>query len=227
MKVLPSGIAILESDTHLSRFVEEHNRLDHDGTFRKSVIPLIGTGDCVMDVGAAIGDGVAALAPKVGPRGWVVAVEPNPKMFECLAHNTERWPWVQRQHVALGAEVNNHRLVENDNAGMGYLEECADGLIQSVTMDFVMDFVPPQHQHLHFLKIDVEGMELAVLQGGRETIKRCRPIILIEMNADALGRYGETVESLSSLLRGLRYRIEPLVPENYDPKMFDALCFPD
>ena len=33
-----------------------------------------------------------------------------------------------------------------------------------------------------FVKIDVEGMEMEVLKGGRELIRRCRPVLHIENN---------------------------------------------
>ncbi len=36
--------------------------------------------------------------------------------------------------------------------------------------------------NVNFLKIDVEGYEPNVLRGARETIKRCKPIIVMEAN---------------------------------------------
>jgi len=36
--------------------------------------------------------------------------------------------------------------------------------------------------HVDYIKIDVEGDELAVLQGASDTLSRCKPIIVIEQN---------------------------------------------
>ena len=51
-----------------------------------------------------------------------------------------------------------------------------------------------------FLKIDVEGFELNVLRGAKETIQRNRPIIVVEIN-DA-----ESFESINKFLSGLDYK---------------------
>ncbi len=57
-----------------------------------------------------------------------------------------------------------------------------------------------------FVKIDVEGHELAVLRGGEETLRRCRPILLFE--ADDRHRPG-TVAACRTWLAGLGYRVTP------------------
>ena len=50
-------------------------------------------------------------------------------------------------------------------------------------------------QDVGFLKIDVEGHELAVLRGAAETIARCRPVIFVESEArHAVGAPGNVVE---------------------------------
>lgn len=55
-----------------------------------------------------------------------------------------------------------------------------------------------------FVKIDVEGYELEVLQGLRATIERSRPVIMVEVDAAA--------SSVQSLLAGLGY-----APRRFDP----------
>lgn len=62
------------------------------------------------------------------------------------------------------------------------------------------------------LKIDVEGMELAVLAGASETIDRCRPIILIEHGKSDKG-------ILRAVLEAKAYEVE-------DSGTFDFLCTP-
>ena len=59
------------------------------------------------------------------------------------------------------------------------------------------------------VKIDVEGAELKVLEGARETLKEARPILLIEGGAKA---------AITSYLRGFHY-----VPLSYDANR-DELC---
>lgn len=57
-----------------------------------------------------------------------------------------------------------------------------------------------------FVKIDVEGHELAVLRGAEVTLRRCRPVILFE--ADDRHRPG-TVAACREFLAGLGYGMEP------------------
>jgi hypothetical protein len=50
-----NGIALLEHDTHLSKWVVEHNRLDFDQNVLPFVLPHIKEGDVVLDAGANLG----------------------------------------------------------------------------------------------------------------------------------------------------------------------------
>ena len=47
-----------------------------------------------------------------------------------------------------------------------------------------------------FIKCDVEGAEFLVLKGAANTIKRFKPIILLEVVADFLSRNGHTISDV-------------------------------
>jgi hypothetical protein len=53
-----------------------------------------------------------------------------------------------------------------------------------------------------FIKVDVEGFELQVLEGARETLARCRPIVIVEQK-DFAGRYGGERYGAAELLQSL------------------------
>lgn len=65
-----------------------------------------------------------------------------------------------------------------------------------------------------FLKLDVEGSELAALRGAERTIRRCCPVILVEQNACA-ARYGLPETAAQSYLEGLGYRLRDRVGEDF------------
>ena len=64
---------------------------------------------------------------------------------------------------------------------------------------------------LRFLKIDVEGMEIDVLQGARELILRTRPTLYVENDRPARS------EALVASLRSLGYDLYWHTPRLYNP----------
>ena len=61
-------------------------------------------------------------------------------------------------------------------------------------------------QALDFLKADIEGWEVHMLQGGVRTLERFRPPMLLEMDSGFLARAGSAPEDAWNLLRPLGYR---------------------
>lgn len=51
-----------------------------------------------------------------------------------------------------------------------------------------------------FIKIDVEGYELPVIEGGRETIQRCKPNMVVEQKGNEVS-YGEPRDAAVKLLQ--------------------------
>jgi hypothetical protein len=65
---------------------------------------------------------------------------------------------------------------------------------------------------LHLLKVDVEGMELQVLQGAQESIRKFRPLIYIEN--DRKEKSAELIGMLRSLDYELYWHLPPLYQAN-------------
>lgn len=55
------------------------------------------------------------------------------------------------------------------------------------------------------LKADVEGAELLVLRGARETLLRFKPLVLLEIVPRQLANMGTSVEEVEALLASLGY----------------------
>ena len=56
-----------------------------------------------------------------------------------------------------------------------------------------------------FIKIDTDGSEVEVLEGGRHTLLDHRPTMSVELNPPGLGRRGRTIGELLGLLDELGY----------------------
>ncbi len=141
-----------------------------------------------IDVGANLGLYSYRLAQWFGR---VEAFEPNIRIVDCL--RAYKSPRINIHNVALSSRAGEARLHVPisangfENAGWGTLD--AQGLCS--TNHIRADVVPLQtldsfgFTNVAAVKIDVEGHEEEVLAGALDTIRRCRPVILLEVKQDS------------------------------------------
>lgn len=210
------GFWILEPDSHVSQWCLEMKRLDHDQNLLPVILPYIKPGDVVVDAGAYIGDHTLAYLKAVGPEGSVWAFEPNPEAFECLTRNCLD---AYVCDFALSDKEERLGMVTSDNVGASYLVPGVSFL--SRTLDSFA------FKQLNFFKLDVEGMEVKAIRGAKETIKRCKPVILTEINAGALARNGTSAVELINEIVWLGYKIKKVYEsDRLDAEQFDLLFLP-
>jgi len=195
------GVWVIPGDTHLSKWIREHRRLDFDIAFLERICENIHGGDVVVDVGAFVGDHTLAYANMTsGSPGAVYAFEPNPVVFRCLVRNMERFSHVQCIEAGLSNRSSVASVSHDPNFGGVHLVE-GDGDVKTMTLDSMS--LP----RLNLMKIDAEGMEVKILRGARETLRRCRPTLVIEVNEGALLRQGTSSSELRELIQSLNYEI--------------------
>ena len=64
-----------------------------------------------------------------------------------------------------------------------------------------------QLNRVNLIKIDVEGAEVALLKGAEQTIRRFRPILMIEVNPATLQRSGSTARDVIEAIGRHGYRM--------------------
>jgi FkbM family methyltransferase len=133
-----------------------------------------------IDVGGHVG---TTLLPYSRLYAACIAYEPNVDNYAFLLHNMEAngvaGTCTAKNVGCSNASTNGKTLKHGSNTGCYFFEERADGAERVCRLDDDPDVAAV---HVDFIKVDVEGMELAVLQGARETILRCRPLIALECN---------------------------------------------
>lgn len=223
MKITKEGFAIVETDSHIGKWVEESGRLDHDQNVLPQILPFIPEGGIVIDIGANIGSHTIAYAKKVGLTGNVFAYEPNPEAFKCLVYNMKELVNVFEFPFAIGNTIGSIDVIqENENLGMAYVKESKNGIAIITTLDKEMKDI----QKVDFIKIDVEGFEIDVLKGARETILKFNPVMLIEVNEGCLARRGYTKHDLFKEVESLDYTFRNVYKEQgFEDNQFDILCF--
>lgn len=153
----------------------------------EACVPFFGRRRRALDIGAHVGFWSWWLSRHFAR---VDAFEPQPLLQECLRANVDAAN-VTLHDMALG-EHAGAASTEFDpaNTGMSHLVEGTAGSIPVRRLDeFGFDDVD-------FVKLDAEGYELFVLQGGIETLKRNHPVVLVEQ-AEWNARYG--VEYLAAV----------------------------
>jgi FkbM family methyltransferase len=174
---------------------------------------LLKIGDKVIDVGANIGALTLPLAKIVGSTGKVFAFEPQPENFGLLLRNiteNDLGSVIVPFQNGLGHEsrvMAAPMLCELEDSNYGHIVlSTGSQSVNVVTLDSVLPECDVQ-----LIKIDVEGLEEAVIEGGKGVIERCRPLLYVET---AEGRS----EGLLRLIRRLGYRVfahlPPLVPRD-------------
>ena len=159
----------------------------------KTILEFINEGDTVFDVGANIGCFSVPFAKKVGSNGKVYAFEPQPFINKLLKKNIQEnnLDNVKIIDDGLGAKNQTLKLDDFDYTTIGnfggislsgrnnlnYAQKKTDKkhIVRLRTLNEFIDL-----QQCNFLKIDVELMELSVLEGAKDFIKKFKPIIWIE-----------------------------------------------
>jgi FkbM family methyltransferase len=141
---------------------------------------VIKPGAHVVDVGANTGNHTIFFA---GPMraASVVPFEPLPAASDALRASVARNGLKNVDLSRLGVGVSDRecrmRLVFSGRGGLGAtsLEPDPAGEISVATLDSMVS------GRVDLLKVDVEGMEMSVLAGSRELIRRWKPLIFIEI----------------------------------------------
>ena len=177
----------------------------------RAVLP---TGGTLVDVGANVGFFSRAAARWAGPGGRVLAVEPSAReradLQRVLGNFGDADAALSVHPVALGAAAGRAtlRLADAANAGLNTLApafaydavptvETAE--VRVTTLDALVR--DADVARVDVVKIDVEGLEGDVLAGAAETLATHRPVLLVEVNAPALGHAGASVAELEATLR--------------------------
>jgi len=135
-------------------------------------------GDIVFDIGAYVGDTALWFSKAVGPQGKVYTFEPELSNFAKLKANLERNKVTNVVPLQLALSENEGETKFTASGGGSAIAETASGTLVKVTT--VDKFVEVNKlPRVDFIKMDVEGHELKVLAGARETIKTSKPSLAL------------------------------------------------
>lgn len=170
-----NGFWLPDGERHLIQFLENGPTFAGGPTYQLhkllAALPLVKNFDHAVDVGAHCGLWSRPLAAMFG---MVTAFEPVPAHIECWNANVP----VENTRLyqnALGSKPGQVFLTTGkSSSGDTYVQEKGEHRAEMITLDSVG--LPK----IDFMKIDCEGYENFILAGGEKTIRRDRPVIIVE-----------------------------------------------
>jgi hypothetical protein len=120
------------------------------------------------------------LKKLVGKEGKVFAIEPDPKTFPILLKN---------------AGLNNFSIIAENKS---FSDEDKEN---EISLDSYVE--GKGIEKLDFIKLDTDGFEYQIIKGGFNTLKKFKPIMVVEFNKKSLENGG--LELMANLMRSLGY----------------------
>jgi FkbM family methyltransferase len=177
------------------------------------------TGKTIYDIGGDQGIYTLFFARKVGPKGRVLTFEPNPVSHSHIVTNVDLngFKHVSVRNIAIGDAPGTltFAFLPND-PGTGTADKLIIEQIKKKPGSRVTDVKVESLDNLiakanlpkpDFAKIDVEGLELNVLRGMKQTLEQHRPELFIEIHGANMEAKTENIRSVASFLLELKYNI--------------------
>ena len=187
-EILGSKMLLKKDDPGISKDLLE--RGIREPVVTKILRQEIKPGDVVIDIGANIGYYALQEARLVGPEGMVYAIEPVVENYELLCKNIELngYTNIKPYLLAIGNRTGKEELHRTKQSNCGVIwgetprsqrfkrrmKQIGTDVIEVDTMtldDFIKreGISPPD-----FIRMDVEGYEVAIIEGMKETLAKAR-----------------------------------------------------
>lgn len=154
------------------------------------MLNLLKPGDIFIDIGANIGMFSTLASKEVGSSGKVVSFEPFPETFSRLSQNIKLNDLenVDLRNIGLSYKPDNLMFYYSDNgfdAWNSFAPSNDFKLKKSInirvsTLDSELNDL--DKTKIKFIKIDVEGWEKFVIQGGQRFFREYSPVVMVEFS---------------------------------------------
>lgn len=221
--------------------VREWLRQDRDYVEAKPVDVFTSTAEIfhpeprtVLDIGANTGQ-FAEEAFRAFPGVTIYSFEPISECYEQLVQMSQRQPTLHPIELALSDRDGEAEFWLSHYRGSSSFQkvlpmhldvwpftEIEDNVTMRVarldSMASELDLTPPV-----FAKLDVQGHELSVINGGRETLSKCQRI-MVECNFAPLYEGQPTFDQLYDSLHSLGFLFDGFIGHLRDPRNFELLA---
>jgi len=186
-------------------------------------------GNTVLDIGGHIGLFAVVTARLVGPEGRVFSFEPTPftrSVLQEVVDLNDCSAIVEVRVEAVSAKAGETVFFDTGDAISNANSLVKTGRSKAeipVTLTSVDEFTQEKGLKIDCLKIDVEGAELDVLMGARQTFLEHRPVARLGLHPPFIAQNGQTLEEIWETLAGYKMRIV----FDYEPATKEWFCSQD
>lgn len=202
----------LATDCSVQRRLFYHGGFDHNDI--RELTARLERESVFFDIGSYFGYYSLTVARQIGGRVRVFAFEPVPANHRLLAENCARNGFgnieVHQLAVSNSEGTISFEVPPDENGGVGRISTNTERGKDAITVNATtLDHFVEEHgiNRLDAMKIDVEGAEVRVLEGGRTAIQKFRPVMIVELNPPCLRRFGSDEAELVQSIRSLGYGI--------------------
>jgi FkbM family methyltransferase len=180
---------------------------------KNKLLTLIHKDFNVIDVGANIGETTLNFAKIVGNKGNVLSLEPDPGNFLKLSENIKQNNFTNIKPLKIGAG-NQHCFFDLftediNNKGKNRIRENTVSIKNVIEINTLETIAASENvTKVDFIKIDVEGYELKVLQGSENILNTQKPVLFIELDDKNLREQQDTAAALVKFLEDRNYSIK-------------------
>ena len=168
-----------------------------------------------IDVGCHKGE-ILDLLLKAAPSGRHFGFEPIPHMYKNLSEKYADKPNCHIHEVALsnktGSATFNYVISNPSYSGLKKrkYDKANEEDTQIEVKTELLDNIIPKDLKIDLIKIDVEGGELLVLEGAKQTIDREKPVVVFEHGLGASEFYDANPEKVFNYFQAVKMNISTL-----------------
>lgn len=188
-----------------------NGKIDYESLLEKTYSKIIHSGNTVIDIGAHIGRHSEVFIQLVGENGTICCFEPLPKQYKILRKKFGALKNVELINCALSNQQGKTTfyVVENYPEESGLKKRHYNNLdakVENIEVNLKMlDEYTEKFSRVDYIKLDAEGAEINILNGGKKLIEKHRPIISVEYGAPSYSVYGLTKKSLWDVAQECNY----------------------
>jgi len=159
----------------------------------------------MVDIGANVGDTIVACSLDAN-KDQFLGVEANPEFVTYLRKNTSNLRDVELVEAFCHSGAAEQTQVRIESVGgTARVNESTDGFaLPKKTVDEILT-EHPKYENFNFLKVDTDGNDFDILKGASKSIRKSRPIILMECDVFENVHYVEDVMTAIASLAEVGY----------------------